>query len=128
MNVNTYTADAGLGAMLATVTGFATGLGETPEAGTYPFYIVYPQASGELAGSYGNPNDMGDLVYQITCVGQIYAQAVRAEERAIAALTTNWHDVPGCMGVPLVARRGTLRLEDNLWQAILAITMKVSAA
>lgn len=128
MNVNTYATDLGLGVMLATATGFATGLGETPEAGTFPFYIVYPQASAELSGSFGNPNDMGDMVYQITCVGQIYAQAVSAEERAIAALCNSWQDVPGCMGVPLVARRGTLRLEDNLWQAILVTTLKVSAA
>lgn len=130
MNVNTAQADITLANCLRQWTQLQVELGEPPlnAPKDKPWVIVYPQASPELAGSFGSPLDMGDLTYQVTCVGQVYTQAVLAEERVIATLATHWDEVTGCMGVPQVARRGTMRLEDNLWQAILAVTMKVSAA
>lgn len=129
MNVDVAALDASVRAMLATRTGRPVGLGEPPEQpSTYPWFVLAPTVGATWSGSFQNPLDMADVTYQLTSVGLIYTQAVAAEARAIGALADNWKDIAGACGVPEVSRRGTVRVQDNLWQSVIVFTLKVSAA
>jgi hypothetical protein len=129
VNVAPSVVDAAVRTMLATRTGFPVGLGEPPEMDpvTYPFMVVTPIPGQAFYGGMQDPLDMAELIYQVTSVGKIYGQATAASDRAVAAFADHWRDITGACGVPEVARRGTVRVQDGLWQEILSITQKVSA-
>jgi hypothetical protein len=128
VRINAAAADGQLQTMLATRTGRSVGMGEAPKNPSYPFYVLAVRETAPFYGSMGNPLDMGDLAYTLTCVGKNNAQAGVAEDRAVQALDEFWSDVAVACGTPQVARRGTVRVQDNLWQSTLSITMKVSAS
>lgn len=68
--------DEAIRLLLSTVTGKEVGLSEMPQAvPTLPYAILYPLFSGPASGSFGDPQEMRDFRYQVTCVGKDPKQA-----------------------------------------------------
>lgn len=66
--------------------GLTVGDGEKPEGATVPYCVVYPIPGGGLSGTIDDPNEDGELVYQVTCVGETREQAEWAVDKTLGLL------------------------------------------
>lgn len=69
MTVATDELDEAVQTMLATVTGKECYVIEIPEKPETPYIILYPLVQPRGGGSWANPEEDRDVVYQVTSVG-----------------------------------------------------------
>lgn len=75
VHVNYEPVDSSFQAFLETNTGRGVGLAKLPTSTAVPYAIVYPMTSGMGDGSYADPEEDRELLYQLTCVGETPQQA-----------------------------------------------------
>lgn len=66
--------------------GLAVGDAQAPSATAPPYVVVYPITGGRSSGVLGAPDDIAELVYQVTCVGTTRLQAQWLEDKAMGLL------------------------------------------
>lgn len=67
--------------------GLIVGDAEAPEGAEEKYAVVYQiLPSGSFSGTLENPNEDAHLVYQVTCVGRIRAQAEWVLDKALGIL------------------------------------------
>jgi hypothetical protein len=83
--------------------GVNVGDGKAPE-GPLPYAVVYDIAGPPLSGTLEEPNEDGELVYQVTCVGSTAEQARWMCDKVITTLLA---------GLTVAGRRIALVSIDN---------------
>lgn len=72
---------------LQTTVGKSVGLVSPPDSLTLPYVILYPITSTSGPGSFADPEEDRDYVYQATCVGQDPRQTAWMSRKVQAAFT-----------------------------------------
>lgn len=87
MSIAREVLNKGIAEWLATAVGKQVGLVTIAENPTAPYVILYPLQSPPGAGSYADPEEDRDFVYQATCVGIDPRQAAWMSRKVQEAFT-----------------------------------------